>query len=80
MEPKNKDYREELLELQRYFILQQKPVKFNPYEDGNLPMELEKNFEEVCAGMEENGIANPKKLTEHEFYSRLMYYEKKYKQ
>jgi hypothetical protein len=78
MEPKKKQHKEELLELQRYFILQQKPNKFNPYDEDNILAQMERNFEDTCAVMQENGIANPKALTEFEFYSRLTYYEKKY--
>lgn len=34
----------------------------------------ESNFEEVCLTMKENGIVDPKKLSEYEFYSALKFY------
>lgn len=63
----------------KFFINRQKPYKFNPYDTDNILMIHEKQFEDLCCSMEENGVANPKELTEFEFYSRLKYYEKKYK-
>jgi hypothetical protein len=65
--------------LQRYFLDQQKPQKFNPYETDNILMQNESNFEEIIATMEDNGTTSAKGLTEYEFYSRLKFYEKKFK-
>ena len=60
-----------------YFLNQQKPLKFNPYEPDNILKNNDESFEEVCAVMEENGIDKPKQLSEFEFYSRLKYYKDK---
>ena len=62
-----------------YFLNEQKPMRFNPYEKDNVLMSGENSFEDVCATMQENGITDPKNLTEYEFYSRLKYLQEKYK-
>lgn len=77
MEP-TEEGAKELERLETYFLDHQRPLKFNPYEADNVVLERELSFEEVCAIMEENGVAQPKKLTEWEFYSRLVYYQNRY--
>ena len=69
------EVRDRLLVIQAYFLDQQKPLKFNPWETDNVVLEAEQGFEEVCATLEENGVHNPKGLSEWEFYSRLSYYQ-----
>ncbi len=68
-----------LLSIQEYFLNEQKPLNFDPYTPGNVISEGETGLEEICATMEENGVTHPKKLTEWEFYSKLLFYQKKYK-
>lgn len=61
-----------------YFLDMQKPVKFKPQDPENVVMKNESSFEEVVAMMQENGVVNPKEMSEFEFYKRLQYYEKKF--
>jgi hypothetical protein len=65
--------------LTRYFIDQQKPSKFDPYDNENVLMGSELAFEEVVNTMEDQGSFNPKQLTEFEFYNKLQFYRKKFK-
>jgi hypothetical protein len=65
--------------LQRYFLDQDKPNKFDPYDQDNVLMTGELNFEDVCNTMEDQGSFSPKKLTEFEFYNKLQFYKKKFK-
>lgn len=55
-----------------------KPKNFNPYDPENIIKVAEESFEDICTVMEENGVAEPKALTEFEFYSKLRFYNKKY--
>lgn len=55
------------------------PRRFDPWDQDNIVMTAERNFEEMCTVLQENGIQQPKELTEFEFYSKMRYYEKKYK-
>jgi hypothetical protein len=59
--------------------LMEKPKCFNPYEPNNVLMSSEESFESICTTLQENGIVDPKRLSEYEFYAKLKYYEKKYK-
>jgi hypothetical protein len=52
---------------------------FNPYEPSNVLRTAEMSFEAICTTLSENGVMEPKKLSEFEFYSRLQYFEKKFK-
>lgn len=70
---------EEWNDIQEYFLMMSKPLVFNPYESENVLRSAERIFEEIVSTMQEQGITEPKKLSEFEFYSRLMYFEKKFK-
>jgi hypothetical protein len=59
--------------------LLEKPKCFNPYDPGSVLMNSEESFENICTTLQENGIVDPKGLSEYEFYSKLKFYEKKYK-
>lgn len=63
----------------KYFIDQQSPNKFDPYDNDNILMSNEVAFEDVINTMEDQGSFNPKKLTEFEFYNKLQFYRKKFK-
>lgn len=78
IEPNN-DKLQQLETLTRYFIEQQAPNKFDPYEAENVLMGSEVAFEDVINTMEDQGSFNPKKLTEFEFYNKLQFYRKKFK-
>ncbi len=69
--------KEELDEMELQLL--DKPMSFNPIDPANVLISAENSFEEVCATLQENGVNEPKQLTEFEFYSRLRYYEKKFK-
>jgi hypothetical protein len=73
------DVNEELLQLEEFFLTSAKPLVFNPYETSNVLRTSELTFEEICTTMQEQGVTDPKKLTEYEFYSKLSFYEKKFK-
>lgn len=66
-------------EINNFFLEQNKPLKFNPYEPDNVLMRNEIQFEELIAVLEDSGVVNAKRLTEFEFYNRLRFYEKKFK-
>ncbi|MEI8142828.1 MAG: hypothetical protein WCG90_08180 [Chitinophagia bacterium] len=63
--------------VENYFIEKQSPWVFNPYEENCILVVNDKTFEEVCAGMEDSGIMNPKDLSTFEFYSKIAYLNKK---
>lgn len=63
--------------IEDYFVDKQKPWVFNPYEEDCILVINDKTFEEICAGMEDSGINNPKELTTFEFYSKIAYLNKK---
>lgn len=68
----------ELVLLEEFFLVQQKPLTFNPYAAENVIMEGERTFEAVCITMQEAGMHNAKEMTEYEFYSTILYFQKKY--
>jgi hypothetical protein len=53
---------------------------FDPYEAKNVLRVAELGFEDTVVVMEEQGISRPKDLSEFEFYSKLRFYEKKFKE
>lgn len=60
-----------------YFLQKSKPHIFDPHDENCVVFMYDREIEELCISMEENGINNPKDLTVFEFYSRIRYYEKK---
>jgi hypothetical protein len=70
----------QMVKIQGYFLDGQKPQVFNPYDKDNVITGGEVSFEEVCATLEENGVREPKRLSEFEFYAKLQYYQKKYRE
>jgi hypothetical protein len=69
-----------LADIQAFFLEQSAPMCFNPYEEKNILRSSEMIFEDLCSVIEEQGVINPKRLSEFEFYSKLRYYEKKFKE
>lgn len=65
--------------IEAFFLDEQKPQVFDPYEKNNVLMESERQFEELANTMEDNGSFNPKQLTEFEWYGKVVYYDKKFK-
>lgn len=55
-------------------------MNFNPHEEGSVVISSESGFENACAILEEHGVSEPWGLTEYQFYSRMRYLEKKYKE
>lgn len=70
---------EEYKGLMAFFLENQKPMKFNPFEPDNILRQRESDFMDMCNAMEDNGAFNPTQLSEYHFYSKIAYYEKKYK-
>jgi hypothetical protein len=66
-----------LVNVADYFLRMQKPQVFNPFDENCILIQNDKSFEEVCNSMEDNGIQNVKSLTVFEFYSKLIFLEKK---
>lgn len=59
-------------------IEQHAPSNYNGQDPENILNRQDKSFERVCISMEDNGVSNPKNLTEYEFYSRISYLEEKF--
>lgn len=76
----DRDYADRLNVLKEYFLNQNRPHKFNPYEADNILMTLEQTFEELVNTMQENGSIDPKSMTEFEWYSKIRFLDKKYKE
>ena len=68
---------DQIKSVEDYFLSKQKPWVFNPYDDDCVLVINDKTFEEICSGMEESGVGNPKELTTFEFYSKIAYLNKK---
>jgi hypothetical protein len=66
-------------QLYDYFLERAKPQKFNPFEPDNVLTVSEMQFEEMIATMEDQGVSSAKRLTEFEFYTRIKFYQKKFK-
>jgi len=62
-----------------FFISRQKPTIFDPNSEESDLIGNDRHFEELAASMEDNGVNSPKNLTVFEFYSRIVYFEKKAK-
>ena len=54
-----------------------KPKDYRADNPENILFEMDRSFENLCASLEEVGIASPKKLTVFEFYQRVDYFETK---
>lgn len=57
-----------------------KPKCFEAGNTSNVLVESDNSFERVCMMLQENGVVDPKNLTEFEFYARLKYFEERHKQ
>lgn len=56
---------------------QSKPKCFNPFSEENFLIAEEREFEELCNAMSDNGVIEVKQSTVFEFYSKVHYLEKK---
>jgi hypothetical protein len=54
-----------------------RPQHFYTEDPDNDVTKLELSFENICASLEEAGIAQPHKLSTFKFYSRIQYFKKK---
>lgn len=70
--------RAEMALLEEFFLAQQAPLTFNPYNADNVVMAGERSFEQVCLNMQEAGLQSPKKMTEFEFYNAILFFQNKY--
>lgn len=66
-----------LKQIADYFLNMSKPKCFNPYSEDNILIAEEKEFEEICNSMEDNGVNNVRESTVFEFYAKVQYLEKK---
>lgn len=69
----------ELLAIREFFLAAAAPMNFDPYQPDNIIQSSEVVFSQVCTTMQEQGISDPKTLSEWEFYSKLQYFDKKFK-
>ena len=62
-----------------YFHLLTLPRIFTPNSKHNHVVAMDNTFEDVCCVMEDNGVARAKAFTVFEFFSRINFYERKFK-
>jgi hypothetical protein len=55
------------------------PKEFSTYSSENVLKAKDRDFEGLCAAMEEAGTSRPKEMTTFEFYHRVEYYDRKAK-
>lgn len=79
LEDLSEEDRKQMDLLHAYFSDNTKPMKFNPFEPENILSVSEMQFEDMVATMEDQGVSTAKKLTEYEFYTRIKFYQKKFK-
>jgi hypothetical protein len=65
--------------LTNFFIEANFPRCFNPFEEHNILIKEERNFEEICNSMEDNGVNNVRESTVFQFYSKVLYLEDKFR-
>jgi hypothetical protein len=53
------------------------PKNIDFSDSDNAVTRLRKSFEKAIAGLEENGVINPKKISVYEFYSKIEFFSKK---
>lgn len=70
----------ELKRLTDWFLEQEKPGNFSPFESENVIVASEKGFETLIGSLEENGAADARKLSEFSFYCRVQQLEQKVKE
>lgn len=76
--PDNAEATEIMKDICDYFIAQSKPKSFAPGKE-NVITSSEKQFESVCANIEENGI-NAENISVFTFYSKVEHLEKRYQE
>lgn len=64
--------------LMDYFLNEQRPYNFDPYDPGNVLRDREVNFMDMVNSMEDSGAQGAARLTEFAFYSKIRYFEKKH--
>lgn len=68
-----------LYKFRDYFLENNQPKSFNPFNSDNELARSDVQFENMCAALEENGVKDASGMTIFEFYSRVKYFEKKSK-
>lgn len=61
-----------------YLISLSEPKEFNSSVSENVLNAMDENFENICISLESAGVHQPKKLNTFEFFTRVVYFEKKY--
>lgn len=72
-----KDNAKKLQAINEYLAEVLAPKNFDPDDTGNAIINQEKNFEKICAALEELGVYNPGKLTVYKFYNKIEYFKNK---
>ena len=63
--------------INEYFLSINSPKCFNPFSGDAEQVKGDKQFESVCAMMEESGIGNVDRMNVFEFYSRIEFFDKR---
>lgn len=74
---RGKDNAKEIQTIDEYLIALMMPKNFDPEDARNVVINQERNFEKICAVLEDVGVTNPAKLSVYKFYSRIEYYKNK---
>ena len=60
------------------FVLNMNEVRvMDPHNPQNEVLTNERQFESMCSTLEDNGVNNPKALTEFEWWNKVLYLKKK---
>lgn len=73
-------YLETIRNVNEYFVSLARPKNLDIGSTESAAVKLEREFEETCIVLQVNHVANVKAMTVIEFWSALVYFEKKNKQ
>lgn len=68
-----------IFSVDKYLMSINKPKSFRSDDPHNVLREFDRNFENICASLEDAGVHGPKKLSVLEFRQRVKYYKTKNK-
>lgn len=77
MHGKSPETSEEINLIDRWQIEQSLPKNFDSTDPDNYIKRIELSLESLCTSMEELGVNRPQELTLFQFYTKLIYFEKK---
>jgi hypothetical protein len=65
--------------IDRYLLSLHSPQEFNSGDPDNVLKAIDESFQNVCAALQEAGIADPKTLSTYEFHHRVEFFSKRAK-